>query len=200
MVLYEYKFFQERKWLKVFYHDIRAGIHFNTIDDARYLVGDENRFSILSEITDRDKIHNYFYFLFEFNSSDLFVSWRQFDNPLTISEKDIDRDSVPGFRILSTNCNNTQFGGLAKTYREPCIPSLLSGNINHHRWYYAVGVIADCDGDYEHAHRLPGPSYSEVYQTTLWMQVPYYTCLRQKITFRFIFTTIFLLIEQAFSK
>ena len=68
MSIYEYQTFHGQKWLKIFKHDIRKGKQFSTPEEALYFVTDDpDRFSILTEVTNRDKFGNSFYFMFKFN-------------------------------------------------------------------------------------------------------------------------------------
>ena len=179
MSIYQYKNFHGRRWLRIFSHDIRNGKQFSKIDDALYIINDSDRFSILSEVTNRDKFGESFYFMLEFNSSELFIIWKQNDNPLEINESQLETSYVPGFLILENNTKTTGFGGLARTNRTPCIPSLLSSNINSIHWFYAIGVVENCEGGYSHTNRLPGPN-AAVYQTSLWIKVQYFTCLPRR--------------------
>ena len=197
MNIYQYKIFQGQKWLKVFSHDNRNGKQFNYPDEALSFLNDLDRFSILSEISNRDKISNSFYFLIEFSPNDLFITWKQNDNPLTINESQIEATTVPGFKLLKWNCNITSFGGLARTsLSNHCIPSLLSGNINSDQWYYAIGVVESCQTGFDHKDQLPGPM-SAVEQTTLWIRVSNYTCLQRKITIHtYIMIVLFVILSK----
>ena len=166
----EYKQFQGVYWLKVFSHDISNKVEFDNENDAKFVIDQKDKFSILSEINKRDKIFDCYEFLLEYEWSRYFIRWSQSDNPLTVKEFSFTEKKVTGLNIISRNFNDSSFGGLALTEREPCAPSLLNGNIKDGTWHYAIGMYKDCSGDWTH-DKLAGPQTVATVQTDLWIRV-----------------------------
>ena len=41
---YEYKMFQRAKWVKVFYHTIVNGVQFESLEEAKYIVDNADKY------------------------------------------------------------------------------------------------------------------------------------------------------------
>ena len=193
-----YKNFQGAYWLKIFSHDVSNHVEFDNKEEALFVVDQKDKFSILSQINQRDKVfHNSYEFLLEYEQSKYYIRWRQDENPLEINENDQKSNQVAGLTNISSNIDHSIFGGLALTQRDPCIPSLLSGNLNSVDWFFAIGMYKDCNGGWNH-ETIPGPSPSmKTKQTDLWIRIKHILtcqkdvqirkCVSQLIIYVFIF-------------
>ena len=60
----EIKFYDNSFWLKVFFHSNKGGLHgFENEAEAKYCVGDQFKYSILSKINEKFKINNAYEFI-----------------------------------------------------------------------------------------------------------------------------------------
>ena len=196
MISYEYKIFQSAKWLKVFSHNILNSVEFDDPDEARFCIGKEDKFSILSFINPRDKYKGSYEFLIEFNNAENYVRWSQTKNPLEIDEMELESTTVPHLINISRNIQDDSFGGLALTNREDCEipPSLLDGNIGIGNWYYAIGMNNKCNGSWNHA-RLPASSPGKQSSLTeLWLRIPFSITCKRKESLRILFFFILIII------
>ena len=50
----EIKAFQGVKWHKIFHHSFKNKVFFNNVEEALHITNDENKFSMLSSISERD--------------------------------------------------------------------------------------------------------------------------------------------------
>ena len=191
---YQYKYFQNEKWLKVFSHDFSQEKSFFTKEEALYCVNHPTKYSILSLINKRDRIRfkeysDYFYeFLYEFTASNhsfYYIKWIQSNNPLNQNE-DIEDTLVPGFKNLSSNFHDSKFGGLAKTTMDlsGCIPTFINGQLNDLQWYYAIGMYTPCQTTWDYNY-IPGSYLSTAILAKLWIRVPIgLTCYQSKFALK----------------
>lgn len=164
------KVFHKAAWARVFYHTIVNRVQFKSVEEAKYIVDNPDKFSILSSIDDRNKYDGQFEFLIEFDGGSKYVRWKQNINPLDESESG--KTQASGFKLISSNYNDPYFKGLARTpYIDGCIPSLLNGNFED-RWFYCIGLVETCSGSGWDHSKLPGSTDSNANTVSLWMRIP----------------------------
>ena len=75
------------KWLKIFYHNSKNCEYFKDEEEAKYLVSDENRFSILKLIPYVNRYEkNKYEFLLEYPEKGGFNRWKQTSNPIITTD------------------------------------------------------------------------------------------------------------------
>ena len=173
MIPLNYKKFNNKLWLQIFYHDISTTKEYYNNYDSLYFYDPNkpNKFSILINITDELKISNSFEFLIEYDEKD-YVQWKQKYNPL-FEEESANKSKVDGFEFID-DIQDTKFGGLSRTTisYDGCTPSLLNGNIDNRDWYYAIGMYnqSTCKGAWNHNY-LPGIKLHSYNEVSLWLRV-----------------------------
>ena len=195
---YEYKTAFKYKWKKVFFHRIINGVQFDTIDEARFIVNNEDKYSILNKIKNSERIENgKFVFMIEFDGAQ-YTMWKQTNSPLNEEENESCTTQgacfVKGFELIKSNINDNSFGGLAVKKRQysGCFPSLIAGTIFSERWYYSIGMTSTCNGHWTHT-TLPAQLDKSTYATTLWMKVPFinhFSCRTKRSSRLIIYTLI----------
>ena len=170
----KYRFFNDKLWLLVFFHDISTTKEFfNNHYESLYFFDDNkpNKFSIIGNITDYNKIDGSFEFFIEYDEKD-YVQWKQSHNPI-IEEENSKKKLVQGYEFIN-GIEDNEFGGLARTTFDiqGCLPSLLNGYINVVSWCYAIGMYYEnvCYGDYDHV-TLPGIKHKRYHSVSLWLRV-----------------------------
>ena len=136
-------YFQNERWLKVFYYDCNDKNYFSGPDEAKYSL-DHKKYSILQNITDDYKIKNSFEFLIYYPSLKTYYRWRQSKNPLNDIEE-VGTTEAKGFTLIYPKVDNNlyKFGGLVKsTIDDVTINSLLDGIPGDKGWYFAIGMFS----------------------------------------------------------
>ncbi|EAX80188.1 hypothetical protein TVAG_240310 [Trichomonas vaginalis G3] len=130
-------------YLKIFYHDVDKGGFFDSVAQAKYNL-DENRYSIISNITDefRDS-DGKFTFLILYPTFGRYNIWQQSNFPLQEPKFTSSREKlspVEGFNSIKTFANHSEinctWGGLVLT-NYPYY--LLDGCPNGINWNFAIG-------------------------------------------------------------
>ena len=131
----KYEIINDKKWLKIFYHDMSKGETFSDYDDV-INSSTERKYSILYKIGDtyRNKSNGYFEFLLRYPGKEGFNNWKQIINPLDSNENFSSETLV----FLPINLTWPEsFGGIQKsrdsrTVFDCCNRSQL--------WWYAIGI------------------------------------------------------------
>ena len=131
---YEFKNFEERQWLKIFYHNCSKGDFFTSSHVMN--VNTENKFSILYLLNEKMKIDNKYEFLLEYPELKKYNHWRQTNSPT----KDIDRKHdghyyVSGYENCTIQMLEHNWGGLALSNDDR---TLIQGSMGTDYWYYAM--------------------------------------------------------------
>ena len=173
--IYSYKICLDTLWLLVFHHETSAGFFANK-EQTMYST-DENKFSILSLLSNTNHIKRYnesFEFLLEYPKEvpGKYNRWLQSFDPLTLSE--VDQSEAPGFTPIHLDWT-TLFKGLLLSSANS---SLLDGCVGNDYWWYAIG---DYKG-IEYGNNTPGPLFPsttpevdferiEVSEVSLWIRI-----------------------------
>ena len=158
---YEFKDFEERQWLKIFYHNCSNGDFFTPSHVMN--VNIENKFSILYALNDKMKIDDKYEFLLEYPELKKYNHWRQSQNPT----KEKDRKSaghyyVSGYEKCTIQMEENDWGGLALSDNNR---TLIQGSMGTTDWYYAIGQFDKNWGN----GRIAGPQ--AVNAVILWVAI-----------------------------
>ena len=176
---YQFKNWNHRRWLKLFFHNFEASGGFLSEEEA-LSSSNPNKYSILAELSDALKFNETFEFLLEYETYK--IHWQQRDNPLKIN--DSINTEVPGLNVFLNKTNGVKFEGLMKQTSKPggIQSSLLDGNKGAD-WFYAIGMY-NYTHDSWYKNGPPGAGSAEK-TVSLWTRVPLYfgihrTCCRTK--------------------
>ena len=182
---YQYKWFKDALWLKIFDHNLNYSQDF--VDENEALSCNKPyKYSILKEIEllgdaakyQKDKLE----FLIEYpQEQNKFNWWRQFQFP-TKEDEILKQKQVKGYEDVLISWKNNSWGGLAKTIHNlfkgeenECLPCLLDGSVGTESWFYSIGKY-DCSYTYSKQYPFYSPPYDQV---ILWLRVkpcPKITC------------------------
>ena len=173
--IYQIGFFKESSWLKVFHHSFENKAFFLNENEASYIIS-KDKYSILSNITNKFKISHKFEFLLVYPESnqDVYFHWKQSKNPIYDNETTNDK-KASGFQHIDKNTDKDySWGGLVKT----CIPAngkiktFINGNPGIDEWYFAIGMYENADSRW---HQEGIPSYINnvgCQYVSLWLKIP----------------------------
>ena len=170
---FDFKHFRNKRWLKIFYHNVTGGEQFYFQSDEEALWSHTpQKYSILGLISDKFKINEYYEFLLEYPEIKGFNDWKQ-----KIFPKDVDesKNIESGYTCDSSEgCSCSWTGkfwkGLSRSYLSYL--TFLDGSYNNENWWYSIGAKQG------HANRIafPGPVYEgyrdgkHVYEVVLWIR------------------------------
>ena len=167
MSIYEFMIYQNKTWLKVFYHDSSQN-EFFTEKEARYNIGNPNKFSLLQNMHHFAKEIHYYEFLLEYPDLKGCMHWKQKINPMELTEA----SAVNHFECI--NCTwSTYFQGL---FLSPGSDTLLEGDKRATGfWRFSIGAYRAWSGV-----KFPGPSTGpstgiDVTKAKLWLRVLFTT-------------------------
>ena len=177
----EYKFAFSSRWQKLFFHDLKSGLKFNSDEEVLYSI-DESRYSILSLLDDNAKCsEGKFEFLLEYpdRGSSFYFRWKQLNNPINEEETE-GMTSAKGFESFYNGTNTKLFGGLVKTSgrTEEKTLSFLNGVPSRYgssNFNFAVGIFAKTyykNGDSEILYNYPVGDQIGAEQCALWVKLP----------------------------
>ena len=170
---YNYMFFKNRMWLRVFFHNFTGKVMFNSEDEAIF-TNSSQKFSILSLISDVYRINGKYEFILEYPDDKLWWWWSQKNNPIyEIEVEGVYR--VDGFESYFSSVETELWGGLVKTSLKmnERINSLLDGNPGVENWNFGIGMY---NWTYYPRNELGFPPHEGSYSTilNLWLRVPYF--------------------------
>ena len=163
---YQFKFWNQSRWLKLFYHNHEVYEGFKDDNEAQHS-NDPNKYSILYKLDDRLKYDGVFEFHLEYQT--YIVHWKQDINPVTLDEKDYYK--VPGLFVYPSTVSVNNFRGLAlSTLKDGDVKNaFLDGNPGEEYWYYAVGMHSYTYNNW-YKRGIPGASGAEK-SVALWVRV-----------------------------
>lgn len=120
----------------------------------------------MNQINDKLKMEGAFEFLYESPLENVYLRWRQNQNPMDVDEE---TDHVEGIYIfpestMSTSVSKCVFGGLARSINGY---SVLDGCRSDNYWYYSVGTFNTFSQDH---NLLPTASWTS--EVRLWVRLP----------------------------
>ena len=123
-------------WLLIFHHFAGNGEYFNE-ETAKYCK-EENRYSILSNITEQFQIKSKYEFLISYPEQPPPQIWRQINFPLYEEEKSTGAEGFEPIHITETiGDRKIEFRGLQLSQTDAC---LIDGNIEKDYWNVAIGA------------------------------------------------------------
>ena len=171
---YEYLSFQEKLWVKIFYHNSTNNVQFSNASEV-ISSNEPQKYSILNEIQPYHRIDNKYEFLLIYPGlENQFNQWRQRNAPHQETEI-IGVNETIGYQPINISWTASYWGGLAKTVGGS---AFISGSIGNGIWYYSIGRYKKVDEEWPD-DSIPGPIaigkepiLREVY---LWMRVRHFT-------------------------
>ena len=168
---FNYKVWEERKWLKLLYHNFEKGGGFQNQNEALYS-SNANRYSVLKKLNNKMKYGKKYEFLLEYRKYR--IHWLQSDNPITLDENNVGTNNVRGFKLL--NPPNEKFPGfrglaLSTIKYEKVISTFLNGNVGSRGFYFAVGMYKCAEGGWG-TLAIPGNN-SQEQELGLWVRVSF---------------------------
>ena len=167
---YEVVSYDNKVWLKVFFHNHTTKVNFENEKEARHC-NSEYKYSILDKINPHMKIEGKYEFIMDFpDESDVFIRWEQDQNPV---EENDGKAQADGFHIIDDKRppNSIGFYGLTiSTFKSlDKVNCFLDGMPSGGGWYYAIGMYIDSTSDY----KTEGiPAYKEhVKSLRLWIKM-----------------------------
>ena len=167
------KFFNNSKWIKVFYHDCSNKNFFINEDEAKYSL-DPKKYSILGKIDEFHKNGSKYEFIIYWPQLNQYFQWRQSINPVEDIEQSINAYTVKGFEPIFPSTippeqYDYQFAGLVKTnIIDYTINSLLNGNPGIAAWHYSIGIYQNAK-DYYIQNGMPAGAYVTTNIVSLWL-------------------------------
>ena len=177
-------------WKRVFYHDISSGI-FNKSTDNCMASYEENKFSILSELSSSFRLNGAFEFILEYPEVG-FIRWKQNILPTKVGQPSHKKMRL---EIISNEKNFSYFEGLALS--DWTGRALLDGETTIGYWYCICLMNKES--------KIPGPitvlngtqKEIRVNKVSLWIRIPpliTHSCKRSPISFA-LSLTIFILLR-----
>ena len=161
-----YKYQHGACWQLVFRHDVSYGF-FSTKEEASYNL-DENKFSLLSKMSDPLTFSNFhsnrYEFLLEYPKEHPgeYNRWIQQNNPMKEQEYETaNGKKVDGYTEIHADWTGNYWGGLVSSSSGS---SVLDGSTYIGYWHFAIG---DYCGEFE--TKTPGPGYNSY--VLLWMRI-----------------------------
>ena len=143
----------EKNWLKIFYHNVRNGVYFES-DDEVLRVNKQQKFSIIGLITPEFKINGYYEFLLEYPEVVGHNNWKQKIFPRDANET-IGQDV--GYKCEeSEGCSCSWTGRYWKGLSRSSLPSFtyIDGSFITINSWFAIGVKTE----YNNEAVIPGPA------------------------------------------
>ena len=162
----EFKTFLNKKWLKIFYHDVTGGVYFDNEEEALFS-NTPQKFSILGLITSDFKINNYYEFVLEYPGIEGYNHWKQSIFPRDVQES---LETSSGFTCdVSEGCSCSWTGTYWKGLERSTSTSytFLDGSFNTGHWWFTIGAKTGHGGQIQY----PGPASGSVGKGTLVFQV-----------------------------
>ena len=195
---YEYFSFNNRLWVKIFYHNSTNGVQFSDNSEVLSCNGDQ-KYSILNEIRPYHRIDNKFEFLLVYPQlNGQFNHWRQRNCPHKEHEV-IGRKTTIGYEPINISWTSANWGGLALSVLD--LSAYISGSIGVTHWYYSIGRFKETTGTWTD-DIIPGPfdDPRNIKQVYLFMRVrsfvdPFLCTIKEKMKFNISIHFIVLIIS-----
>ena len=167
----EFKTFLNKKWLKIFYHDVTGGVYFDNEEEALFS-NTPQKFSILGLITSDFKINNYYEFVLEYPGIEGYNHWKQSIFPRDVQES---LETSSGFTCdVSEGCSCSWTGKSWRGLSRSATPNytFLDGSFHPQQWWFAIGARIGTDNGIA----IPGPAGGSfeagkpVYMVKLWIR------------------------------
>ena len=138
---YEYRWFSNSLWLKVFFHDMSTFEGFFSEEEAMSC-NNVTKYSILTELNNSMRQNNgNFEFILEYPQLDVIHWWQQRNSPL--NETEAGQNYTEGYKEILLQSPILKWGGLAKSSTRVDHFTLINGSpsdITENNFYYAIGV------------------------------------------------------------
>ena len=163
------KFFNNKRWLLLFYQNIYTINDFIKEESEFLYVNQRTKFSIFKFINEDFKYDNFYEFLLEYPSLEGYNQWKQGLFPLDCNESEGDK-TVDFQADSSTLSWSYLFKGLISS--SAVSDTFLDGSVDNDKWWYSIGAKRAYT-----KQLFPGPatkgesgiSLSTVY---LWIYIP----------------------------
>ena len=166
----EFKYFLNKRWLKIFHHNASGGIYFDTVEEALY-TNKPQKFSIIGLITPEFKNNDYYEFLLEYPEVEGYNNWKQKLFPRDVSESLNMNSGYTCDESQGCACSWTgkYWKGLSRSSKTS--DALLDGSFTEDHWWFAIGAT----NGYANEISFPGPAggtagdFKPVYEVILWI-------------------------------
>ena len=162
------KFAFNAEWVLIFFHNSTGGVYFSDFEEALE-ANSAQKYSILGEISDKDRINGFYEFLLEYPELTGYNRWRQRRSPT--HEVDSTWPSK-GYTPINISWTDQAFGGLVRS--SSSTNCFVEGSVGHVNWYYTIGAyiengyMPNCDSKKD---CIPGPGEGPIVRIVkLWMR------------------------------